>query len=76
MIEVSHKNQIQTDRKADKIVFHVLHSRSAEKYVSVKLSLDFDFYRWLDALQKLLTIEEPLEDEKYSHHDCENKESI
>ncbi|KAL3118951.1 hypothetical protein niasHT_003734 [Heterodera trifolii] len=43
-IELTHRNQFQTERKEDQIVFLVQHSESAKK--------------WLDALQKVVQIEQ------------------
>lgn len=34
IFEISHRNQFQTDRKEEKIVFTVLNSRSAEKWLN------------------------------------------
>uniref|UniRef100_A0A914GU37 Uncharacterized protein n=1 Tax=Globodera rostochiensis TaxID=31243 RepID=A0A914GU37_GLORO len=48
LIELTHRNQILTERKEDQIVFHVQHSESAKK--------------WLEALRKVVQVEQALEE--------------
>ncbi|KAI1711295.1 FYVE zinc finger domain-containing protein [Ditylenchus destructor] len=49
LIELTHRNQFQTERKEDKLVFWMKHTVLAEK--------------WISALRKGLGIEDPMQDE-------------
>jgi hypothetical protein len=67
-IELTHRNQIRTDRKEHQIVFHVQNPQLAEKleetladFWHFLLTLFPSNKRWLEALQTLLAIEQPLE---------------
>lgn len=55
IIELTHRNQFQTDRKEDQIIFHVQNQKSAEQ--------------WLNALRERLTIEKPLEEYEAEEED-------